>query len=178
MATRSSKSTGTIKLDMRKAQKGGGGFRYPEGEYKVKVTDVSQKTSNNGNTMLVWQGTILAPEKFKGKKVSDRLVLTENAMWRVGMLLDAIGINWSQKIHTLKMSSINGKTFGVLLADGDPYNGRINSRVADYYSEEEVDGILEGGGDEEDEDDEDVDDDSEDNDDEDVEDLEEDEDDL
>lgn len=173
------KKTGTIKLDMRKVTKGGGGFRYPEGEYKVKVTDVTNKTSNNGNPMLVWQGVIVAPESFKGKKVSDRLVLTENAMWRVGMLLDAVGINWSNKIHTLRLSSIDGKTFGVLLADGDPYNGRVTSKVADYYSEDEVDGILAGTSDEEEEGDEDVEEDEESEDDEDIDDLEdEDEDDL
>lgn len=102
--------------------------------------------------------------------LGDTLALTEKALFRVGWLLDACGIKWSQKVFELPLGKLEGKTIGVLVYD-DEYNKKISSKVSEYYSEEEVDELLENASssseDEEDLDDEDEDEDEDDDDDDD-----------
>lgn len=156
-----------VKLDLRKTERGKkGGHRYPEGEYKIKVNSAERKTSQSGNTQIVMQCTILAPEKYEGKPLIDRLTLTEAAMFRVGWLLDAIGIKWKNAVVNFPLDKLKGKILGVQLYD-DEYSGRTSSKVAEYYSEEEIDDFLEDdeeedGDEEEDEDEEEDDEDEED----------------
>lgn len=158
---RRKKSSGTkdqvVKLDLRKTEHGKkGGARYPEGEYKVKVSDLKRVQAQSGNTQIQQTLTIIEPAKYKGKTLLDRLTLTEAAMHRVGWLLDAAGIKWTQKIMSLPLKKLDGKVIGVQLYD-DEYNNRISSKVSEYYSEEEIDDLL-NEEDDEDEDDEDLDD--------------------
>lgn len=169
----------TVKLNMKGVERGKkGGHRYPEGEYKVKILKAERKTAQSSNTQIVLTCEILEPEKYKGKPLIDRLTLTEKAMFRVGWLLDAVGIKWSQKVMTLPLQKLKSKIVGVQLYD-DEFNNRVSSKVAEYYSEEEIDDLLSDKGDDEEEDDEnyDEDDDTEEEDDDDDEDEDEDEDD-
>lgn len=162
------KSGDVVKLDMRKTERGKkGGYRYPESEYKIRIDKAERKTAQSGSTQIQLNCTIVAPEKYDGKPLIVRETLSEKAMYRTGWLLDACGIKWGNKIIELPLKKIEGKVVGVLLHD-EEYNNRISSRVSEYYTEEEVDGILEGGDDDdEDEDDEDEDELDEDEDDED-----------
>jgi hypothetical protein len=102
-------------------------------------------------------------------------------MHRVGWLLDAVGIKWTQKVMSLPLDKLIGKVIGVQLYD-DEYNNRISSKVAEYYSKDEVEDLLSAEDDDEeddededdeDEDDEDFDDEDEDEEDDDDEDLDE-----
>jgi hypothetical protein len=148
-------SGGLVKLDLRKTERGKkGGARFPEGEYKWKITKAERKASNNGNTQIVMTCEILAPEKYAGKTFIDRLTLTEPAMYRVGWLLDAVGIKWKNAIVSFPLKKLVGKVLGGLLHD-DEFGGRVSSKVSEYYSEEEVDEYLDEDEDDEDEDDED-----------------------
>lgn len=161
-------SSQSVKLDLRKTERGKkGGHRYPESEYKIQIEKAERKTSQGGNTQIVMTCTILEPEKYKGKPLIDRLTLTEKAMFRVGWLLDACGIKWSNAVVDFPLKKLAGKVIGVQLYD-DEYSGRISSKVAEYYSEEEIDEFLnDEDEDDEDEDDEDLEDDDEEDEDED-----------
>jgi hypothetical protein len=157
-----------VKLDMRKTERGKKfGHRYPEGEYKIKINSAERKQANSGNTQIILQCEIVEPEKYAGKPLVDRLTLTESAMHRVGWLFDAIGVKWSNKVLSFPLGKLEGKVLGVQLYDDD-FNGKPSSKVAEYYSEEEIDDFLaEDEDDEEDEDDVDEDDEDEEDDDED-----------
>jgi hypothetical protein len=152
-----------------------GGYRYPEGDYKAKILKATRVNAQSGNTQIQLNMKIVEPEKYKGKPFIDRLTITKKAMFRIGWLLDAAGIKWSQKVLVLPLKRLEGKVIGVSLFD-DEYEGRTRSKVGEYFSEEEIDDLMSGGDDDdEDEDDEDYDD--EDEDEEDDEDEDEDEDD-
>lgn len=167
---RGSGGGGTVKLDLRKTERGKkGGARFPEGEYKWEIKKAERKASQNGNTQIVMTCEIVAPEKYEGKAFTDRLTLTEPAMYRVGWLLDAAGIKWKNAIVNFPLKKLEGKVLGGLLHD-DEYGGRISSKVSEYYSEEEVDEYLEDEDEDEEEDDEEEDDEDEEDEDEDEED--------
>jgi phosphopantothenoylcysteine synthetase/decarboxylase len=157
----SSSGTGskrTLKLNMSKVDKGGGGgrIRIPEDDYKVKIVKVEKgENKNSGNAELRVTHQIISDEQ-KGKKIKDYMTLTEAALWRVGNLLDAVGMKWSQKVINIPLDKLEGKVLGITVID-DEYKKKISSKIADFLDEETIDGILEG----DDEDDDDVDDDDE-----------------
>lgn len=171
MAKKASNKGGSIKLDMRGVEKGRKAQRFPEGEYKVKIIKAErQLNENSGNTSLKLTMEIVEPAKYAGKSITDYLSITKKAMFRVGWVLDACGIKWSEKLMTLDLEKFKGKIIGIAVYD-DEYNGKIRSKIADYYSEDEVDEYLKSSDDDEDEDlEDDEDDDEEDDDDEDDED--------
>lgn len=167
---------GVVKLDLRKTEHGkAGGLRVKQGEYKVKIMSAERVQAQSGNTQIKLKLKILdgVSDKAKGKEFFDRLTLTEAAMHRVGWLLDAVGIKWTQKVMSLPLNKLIGKVIGVQLFD-DEYNNRITSKVAEYYSKDEVEDLLSDEDDEDEDDDEDEEDD-EDEDDEDFDDEDEDE---
>lgn len=168
-------ATAVVKLDFRKTERGRkGGYRYPEQEYKMKITKATlDKNQNTGNRQLVLDLEIVEPAKYAGKPFRDYLTLTEKAMFRVGWLLDACGIRWKQAIEEIPLKKFVGKIIGVQLYDDD-YGKTVKSKVAEYYTEEEVDEFLNEDADEdEDEDEDEDDDDTEDEDDDEDEDEEE-----
>lgn len=157
----------TAKIDLRDATPGGGRVRVPEGDYHVKVTGLKKEVNkNSGNTQVKVSFTIVAPEKYEGKVITDFLTLTRKAAFRSGMVFDAVGIKWSQKITEFNFGKLMGKELGVTVYD-DEWKKRISSKVADYMDLETVQGILEGTDDEDEDLDEDEDEDSDDGDDED-----------
>lgn len=159
-------SKGAVKLDLRKTERGKkGGYRYPEGEYKIKIDKAERKESQSGNTQIVMHCVIVEPEKYEGKPLIDRVTLTEKAMFRVGWLLDACNIKWKNAVVNFPLSKLEGNIIGVQLYD-DEYSGKVSSKVAEYYTEEEIDDFLEeDDDDEDDEEEDDLDEDEEDEDD-------------
>ena len=173
MAKKAKSKGGSIKLDGRKMQ-GGGSIRIPEGDYVAKIATVERATSQQDNPMIVIQFEILEPEKFAGKRIKDRITLTEKAMWRAGSLLDALEIKYPKtKEFTLPFEKILGKTLGITVADGEPYQGRVKSEVKDYLDEETARAASDEDLEDEDEEEEDEDTEEEEEDDDDDEDLEE-----
>lgn len=157
----SNNSGGSFKVDFRDATSGGGSRRFPEGDYKVKITKAERSKSQAGNSQIKVTYEFVEPEKYEGKTLIDYLTLTRKAAWRIGNLFDAVGIKWSQKVMEFKTGKLIGKELGITLAD-DEYNKKIRSKVADYLDLETIDSILSGGDvdddEDEDEDDEDTDD--------------------
>lgn len=152
------KKADTVTLDGKKMKEGGGSRRVPEGDYKVKITKaVREVNPNTDNTQIKLTLDILDGPKSSGT-IIDYLTLTEKAMFRVGNLLDALGMNYPGKAFKLPLDKLVGKEFGVTMAD-DEYNGKIKSKSADYLDLETINGILDGSDvedEDEDEDDEDL----------------------
>lgn len=142
------KSGGVVTIDGAKAAEGGGGGkRVPEGDYLVKITDTKRGESQSGNAQIIMTLSIQDGPKKNGD-IRDYLTLTEAALWRVGALLDAIGMKYPKKAFKLDIGKLLGKELGVTVAD-DEYNGKIKSKVVDFLDLETIKGILEGGSDDE-----------------------------
>lgn len=133
MAKKNKKGAGDIILDMTNVESGGS-RRFPEGDYVVEITKVEKGTSQYGNSQLIVTYTI-TEGKFEGKTIKDYMQLTEKSLWRVGNLLDAVGIKWSKKKFKLPSDDLLGKELGVTLTD-DEYNGKIKSKISDFLDEE------------------------------------------
>lgn len=117
------------------------GARVAEGRYRVRVDDADMDKSKAGNPMINLWLTIQGGE-FDGMTLTDRLTLTEKALFRVVGFMQAIGMPTPKKRLKLSTDKFIGRILDVDVEDGEPYNGRIKSEVRGYIK---VTGAAGGG---------------------------------
>lgn len=171
-----------VTLDFRKeAEGGGGGVRVPENDYAAKIVKAKFERSSEKDTPGIIVTLKITEGKHSGKKIVDRLWITEKSYWRIRELLESIGVTVPKSVVKLPLKKLIGKELGITVVDDDPYKGKIRSTIAGYIDLETLNEADEDEDDEEDdiddEDEEDSDDDDEDDDDEDDEDDDDDDDD-
>lgn len=189
MAKKTTKAKGKtkgVKIDFGDTESRGGKKRsggrkhYPEGDYPAKVTAVRLGHSPEKETPGVYV-TFKFTKKLKGKSIEEPVWLTPKNAWRVRTLLEACGLKVPNKKATVDFDKLVGKNLAVTLED-DEYDGKVSSRVNDFFllselNEKSKASELDTDEDDEDEDDEEEDDEDEDEDEEDDEDEDDDEDD-
>lgn len=107
------------------------GARVEPGRYRVVVDDCEMDKSKAGNPMVnVWLRIVGG--EFDGATLTDRLTITEKALFRVVGFMQAIGLPTPKKRLQVNLQQFMGKTLDVDVEDGDPYNGRIKSEVRGY----------------------------------------------
>ena len=111
--------------------KDSGNARIPEGRYRAIVDDVDLDKSRAGNTMIkVWM-RVLGGE-HDGAIILDRLTLTDKAMFRVVGFMQGIGIKTPKKKLQINLKTFLKRQADIEVVDGEPYNGRIRSEIAQY----------------------------------------------
>ena len=111
--------------------KDSGNVRIPEGRYRAIVDDVDLDKSRAGNTMIkVWM-RVLGGE-HDGAVILDRLTLTDKAMFRVVGFMQGIGIKTPKKKLQINLKTFLKRQADIEVVDGEPYNGRIKSEIAQY----------------------------------------------
>lgn len=64
----------------------------PKGLYKCKVSDITSGTSqSSGNPMLTVEYEVVQRGDWKGRKLWDYIVLTDEAAWKLRQFTDALG---------------------------------------------------------------------------------------
>lgn len=107
------------------------GSRITPGKYRVLVEDAEKTAAKSGNPMINLWFRVLDGE-FEGQTVVDRLVLTENSMFRVVGFMQALGMQTPKKRLAINLRQFIGKVMIIEVEDGDPYNGRVKSEVRGY----------------------------------------------
>jgi hypothetical protein len=137
-------------------ESGGGRFRVPDGDYRVKITGAKYTTSSQKATPGLEVHYVIAEGKKKGAKFEDTCWLSPKALWRVRALLEAVGVDVPKKRFKLDVTKLKGKELGVTFTEEeDTYekNGVtkkvIRSNVSDFL---DLDSLTTGGVDDEDED--------------------------
>lgn len=120
-----------IPVDFKGVEARSGGVRVPEGDYLAKVVKVEKKAAQSGNPMLVVTFEGLNGE-LQGKRIMDRHVLIQNSLWTLRNMLEAMGFKVKPAKMNLTDSMLMGKKVGLTIVDGEEYQGRIRSEVADY----------------------------------------------
>lgn len=111
--------------------KDSGNVRIPEGRYRAIVDDVDLDKSRAGNTMIkVWM-RVLGGE-HDGAIILDRLTLTDKAMFRVVGFMQGIGLKTPKKKLQINLKTFLKRQADIEVVDGEPYNGRIRSEIAQY----------------------------------------------
>lgn len=107
------------------------GSRIAPGEYRVVVDDAELDKSRAGNDMInVWYRVL--DGEYKDASITDRLTITEKALFRVVAFMQAVGLPTPRKRLNLNLRNFIGKQLIITVDDGEPYNGRVKSEVRDY----------------------------------------------
>lgn len=128
---------GVVEVDLsdvesRGGAKGGGGKRYPEADYAVKVMKAEVTKSRDKQTPEVKITYKITQGAHKGGTIIDDLYLTPGAMWRYRQTLEAMGIKIPKGKFKLEVMKLKNRELAVTLSD-DEYDGKIRSRVTDMF---------------------------------------------
>lgn len=135
MAKKKKQSLGAI--DFTGVESGGGSV--PDGTYEVKVVDVERKTGkDSGEDYYAWEFVIVTPEKFKGRKLWHNTSLTQQSLWALRKLLEALGVEIPEDALDLDDADLIDRTVGAEVAN-EEYNKKQKPRIMDFFEFDEED---------------------------------------
>lgn len=111
-------------------------FCIPDGNYKVKCTNVEQSVSKGGNPMFVWDFEI-ADGDHKGFQSKVFTAITPAAMWKVAETVIALGVGQTGEVVKFNRSDVVGKECGAIFEQSE-YNGNMRSSISKVISLKEL----------------------------------------
>lgn len=118
----------------------------PEGDYRAKITGVTERDSSKGNPM--WEFAVQLTTDSSAV-YPERCVLIDSSLWKLRNLLQACGLSVPKKKVKVDPKKIVGKEIGVTLED-DEYEGKMKSVIAAVFKASELTGDEPDGDDDED----------------------------
>lgn len=128
--------------------------RCPEGQFPSKLVKLEECTIQGSGDDGLKAKFEVTGGSGKGSNVFETFSLGEKALWKLKMMLEAMGMKATGKM-TLDLDKLEGKSVGIEVVH-DEFNGRKTAKIAQYLKLSELEDT------EADEDDEDEDDDDED----------------
>lgn len=123
--------------------------RCEEGIHTAQLIQVDDKETQNGDDMLVCQFKVTKGDS-EGAIVYDNIVLTDKALWKFKLVLEALGVAAEGKV-VIDLDKLIGKTCDIEVAH-EEYNGQTRARILNYTkSASAVDDIDDDDEDEEEE---------------------------
>lgn len=128
--------------------------RCPEGQFPAKLVKLEEcSIQGSGDDGLKAKFEVTSGSG-KGSNVFETFSLAEKALWKLKMMLEAMGMKAVGKM-TLDLDKLEGKSVGIEVVH-DEYNGRKQAKIAQYLKLSELED-TEADEDDEDDDDEDED---------------------
>lgn len=128
--------------------------RCPEGQFPAKLVQLEECTIQGSGDDGLKAKFEVTGGSGKGSNVFETFSLAEKALWKLKMLLEAMGLKANGKM-TLDLDKLEGKSIGIEVVH-DEYNGRKQAKIAQYLKLSELED-TEADEDDEDDDDEDED---------------------
>lgn len=128
--------------------------RCPEGQFPAKLVKLEECTIQGSGDDGLKAKFEVTGGSGKGSNVFETFSLGEKALWKLKMMLEAMGMKATGKM-TLDLDKLEGKSVGIEVVH-DEFNGRKTAKIAQYLKLSELEDT------EADEDDDDEDDDDED----------------
>lgn len=154
MPKKTRKSGGrVISVDFSGTQEGS--FKkVPDGEYLVKVADVTQEEGqNSGQPYLKWVFEIIENPKLNGAKLWHNTSLQPQALFNLRSTLEAMDVPVPDSIVNLNLDDYIGLELAVGV-ENELYEGKKKPKIVDLFSTADFFGEDEEEEDEEDEEDE------------------------
>ena len=103
--------------------------RCEEGIHTAKLVQLDDKETQNGDDMLAATFEVIKGDS-EGAKVFDNFVLTEKALWKFKLALEAMGVKTEGKV-VLDLDKLIGKVCDIEVAH-EEYNGQLRARILGY----------------------------------------------
>lgn len=129
MARRKKADKGSVKVNFKGVESR---QTPPEGDYKVKVLELTTGQSANKNDQI--EGTFeIASGQYKGVKLYMYFPLQENSLWKLHAFLTALGEEVPEDEMDIDLSDLVDKEF-VGVVTHETYNGRKRAKLTDFDS--------------------------------------------
>lgn len=102
--------------------------RFPDGDYKARITKVDEVVPKKDPTAKMWVFTIEVKYKGRTGTYPYYCKLVENQLWKLRQLIAAAGITVPKKRMKVDPNKVVGKYIGVTLQETE-YNDKIQSEV-------------------------------------------------
>lgn len=103
--------------------------RCEEGKHVVRLMEIEETESSNGNPMLAAKFEVVKGEST-GAILYDNFVLTDKALWKFKSYLSVIGVKADGRV-ALDLDKLEGKRCLVEVGH-EEYNGSTRARITDY----------------------------------------------
>ena len=122
-----------IKLDFTSVEKSAYNTRQmPAGLYEARITEVVQKSAQDGTDMLVYTLTPTHPQ-YRGRRFPFYCKLSSNQLWKLRDLLVAAGEDIPKRAVRVQPEKIVNRLLCIEVSD-DTYGGAVRSTVDSVYS--------------------------------------------
>ena len=111
-------------------------YTIPDGNYKVKCTEIEQTISKGGNPMFVWSFEV-SEGKYTGFQSKVFTAITPAAMWKVAETVQALGVGQTGSVVKFKRTDVINKECGALIEQSE-YNGNTRSQISRVMSLKEL----------------------------------------
>ena len=127
----------------------------PEGVYTLVVDSATQKSSQGGNPMIVFEFSV-AEGKYQGSKLYENCSLQPQALFKLKSVLIALGLDIPNKAFDLDLKDLIGMTCEAEVGH-EVYEGKKKARILEYIDPSDSDSDEDDSEDEDDDDDDDTD---------------------
>lgn len=101
-----------------------------EGKKHVRIMKVEEATSQGGNDVLKFTFEVIKGDD-KGCRIIESFSLSENALWKLKGLLQALGMKCDKKV-TLDLDKLEGKEL-VIEVKHEEYNGTTRAKSNAFF---------------------------------------------
>lgn len=123
----------------------------PEGVYTLVVDSATQKSSQGGNPMIVFEFSV-AEGKYQGSKLYENCSLQPQALFKLKSVLIALGMNIPNKAFDLDLKDLIGMTCEAEVGH-ETYEGKKKARILEYIDPNDSDSDEDDSEDEDEDDD-------------------------
>src|SRR5690606_8210092 len=117
-----------LKIDFTNVEPGG---KVPEGDYPVRVKEITLEESSSGNLYLRWVLEII-DGKHKGKVLYHNTSLQPQALFNLRNTLEALGMEVPQAVVELDLDNLIGLKAAVSV-EIEVYQGKEKSRAVEVF---------------------------------------------
>lgn len=122
----------------------------PEGVYTLVVDSATQKSSQSGSPMIVFEFSV-AEGKYQGSKLYENCSLQPQALFKLKSVLIALGLDIPNKAFDLDLKDLIGMTCEAEVGH-EVYEGKKKARILEYIDPSDSDSDEDDSEDEDDDD--------------------------
>lgn len=111
----------------------GGGRAVPDGNYTVRVKEITEEESRDGNPYLKWIWTV-TEGPCKGANIYDNTSLQPQALWRLKTLLECLGQEVPDSSLDLNLGDLVGSETDAEITN-ETYEGKQKPRITGFLGE-------------------------------------------
>lgn len=121
---------------------------FPDGTYKVEVTNWEQVESKKGTPQIRWYGKVVASgdPQYMDKTIVEHTALTEAALWRVAKFVEAYQVDTSDlpkmTVGSIAFNKVLDTVIGRTAYWNVTYDEQYdNNKVEDYLPDDDIESI-------------------------------------